>query len=318
MDLCLYNNIMTAMSLDGKAFTYVNQLGSSEADKSSREEWFWCACCPPNYSRLFGSLGGYLWDHGVDAETAYINVHLYTSATLSFSTPTGTVSLQQRSDWPWDGAVSFTLTSTSESAVTVTLRLRIPAWANGEFTLSPPLPASSSATSKTPRLEKGYLTLPPSYTSAHPSFTLTISGFAPRWLAPHPYTSTTSVFLARGPLVYCAEDAQNPWETNHFRDVVVKPGRTAVVEEERMWEGNIDGKAEKEKYIALKTRAWKRDMSRWAVGGGGVREVDSRTEEDEGDGLLLGEEREILYVPYYLRANSGGGNGHMRVGMQRG
>ncbi|KAJ0127088.1 Uncharacterized protein HZ326_29810 [Fusarium oxysporum f. sp. albedinis] len=64
MELCLYNNVMTAMSLDGKAFTYVNQLGSSESDKSVREEWFWCACCPPNVTRLYGSLGGYLWDFG--------------------------------------------------------------------------------------------------------------------------------------------------------------------------------------------------------------------------------------------------------------
>jgi DUF1680 family protein len=60
MELCLYNNIMAAMSLDGKSFTYVNQLGSSAADKNGREDWFWCACCPPNYSRLFGSIKGYL------------------------------------------------------------------------------------------------------------------------------------------------------------------------------------------------------------------------------------------------------------------
>lgn len=30
MELCLYNNVMTAMSLDGNAFTYVNHLASSD------------------------------------------------------------------------------------------------------------------------------------------------------------------------------------------------------------------------------------------------------------------------------------------------
>ncbi|KAM0327100.1 hypothetical protein ACHAQA_006227 [Verticillium albo-atrum] len=49
MELCLYNTVMTAMSLNGKAFTYVNQLASSEADKSSwwlplglRNGWQYC------------------------------------------------------------------------------------------------------------------------------------------------------------------------------------------------------------------------------------------------------------------------------------
>ncbi|KAF5697943.1 DUF1680 domain-containing protein [Fusarium mundagurra] len=47
IELCLYNTIMTAMSLDGKYFTYINQLASSGTDKNAREGWFWCACCPP-------------------------------------------------------------------------------------------------------------------------------------------------------------------------------------------------------------------------------------------------------------------------------
>jgi uncharacterized protein len=48
MELQLYNAVMTAMSLDGTAFTYVNQLASSEEDRSIRQTWFECSCCPPN------------------------------------------------------------------------------------------------------------------------------------------------------------------------------------------------------------------------------------------------------------------------------
>ncbi|KAJ6088297.1 Six-hairpin glycosidase [Penicillium sp. IBT 16267x] len=40
MELCLYNAVLTGMSLDGKAFTYVNQLASSDQDTSQRHEWF--------------------------------------------------------------------------------------------------------------------------------------------------------------------------------------------------------------------------------------------------------------------------------------
>ncbi|EFX02541.1 duf1680 domain containing protein [Grosmannia clavigera kw1407] len=85
MELCLYNAVLTAMSLDGKSFTYINQLSSSDTNKSERYSWFECACCPPNLMRLFGSLGGYLWDYnsGPGSEL-FVNVHLYTSATLSF------------------------------------------------------------------------------------------------------------------------------------------------------------------------------------------------------------------------------------------
>lgn len=300
MDLCLYNNIMTAMSLDGKAFTYVNQLGSSDADKSSREAWFWCACCPPNYSRLFGSLGGYLWHSGpIPADNgAYITVHLYTSAKVAVSTSAGTLELEQASHWPWTGTTSFTLRNPNN--IPTTIRLRIPAWAGDDFSLSPALPASSA---KSPPLQKGYLTLPAAYTAAHPSFTLLVGGFAPRWLEPHPYTNQNVVFLARGPVVYCAEDAQNEWETNHFRDVVVRPG-TPVEEERRTWE------ATGEEYVVLKTRAWRRGLGSWEGqrGGDPVRRVGG------GD---VGEEREMVWVPYYLRANSGG-RGHMRVGMIKG
>jgi DUF1680 family protein len=301
MDLCLYNNIMTAMSLDGKAFTYVNQLGSSEADISGREEWFWCACCPPNYSRLFGSLGGYLWHFGQNqqGDGVYINVHLYTSAKIAFQVTAGAIELEQSSNWPWNGIVSFTLRNPSN--ISTTLRLRIPSWAGSKCTLSPALPSSITCS-----MEKGYLTLPPAYTAANPSFTLSIGGFEPRWLESHPYTNQNAVFLARGPVVFCAEDATNPWETNHFKDVVVKPG-TPIEEEVKTWE------ATGEEYIVLKTRAWRRELGAWEKGKGS----DPSRRIGGGPSASLKEEREIIYVPYYFRANSGG-RGHMRVGLIKG
>ena len=42
MELSLYNTVLTSMSYDGKRFTYVNQLASSDTDLSQREEWFTC------------------------------------------------------------------------------------------------------------------------------------------------------------------------------------------------------------------------------------------------------------------------------------
>ncbi|KAM0287328.1 hypothetical protein ACHAO9_007732 [Fusarium lateritium] len=292
MELCLYNNVMTSMSLDGKAFTYVNQLGSSESDKSVREEWFWCACCPPNVTRLYGSLGGYLWDFGETSENeAFINVHLYTKAELKFEVKAGEVTLQQDSDWPWDGLVKFRLTS--PDSVKTTIRLRIPGWSQNKYTVEPQ-PADGSM-----HLSKGYLTLSLSFIAEHPEFSLRVGNFTPRHIAPHPYTNQHTLTLARGPLVYCIEDADNKWEANHFKDVGIKAS-CPITEEKRCFGGS-------EEYVALKTSCWRRtlDIEEGGSTPGYAVNGAAPSFDDEKDGV---------FVPYYLRANQGG-NGHMRVGL---
>ncbi|KAF4995631.1 hypothetical protein FGRMN_5023 [Fusarium graminum] len=292
MELCLYNNVMTSMSLDGKAFTYVNQLGSSESDKSVREEWFWCACCPPNVTRLYGSLGGYLWDfENTSEEGAFINVHLYTKASLKFDVSGAKVALEQESDWPWDGLVKFRLTA--PESLKTTIRLRIPGWSQNKYLLNPK-PSEGST-----HLQKGYLTLDPSYLAENPKFSLTIGNFRPRYIAPHPYTNQRTLTLARGPLVYCMEDVDNSWEDNHFKDVGLKA--VTPVKEEKKSVGE-------EEYVALKTSCWRRSLVEAEGGAAPGFTVDGVMD--------AGTEKEAVFVPYYLRANRGG-NGHMRVGLNR-
>src|SRR4051794_40969148 len=109
MELCLYNAVLTGMSLDGKAFTYVNQLASSDNDLSERHEWFECACCPPNVTRTLGYMGGYIWSHNATETSAIINVHLYTSATLRLPVSESVVEITQKTDWPWNGDVDFSI-----------------------------------------------------------------------------------------------------------------------------------------------------------------------------------------------------------------
>ncbi|CEF77516.1 unnamed protein product [Fusarium graminearum] len=292
MELCLYNNVMTSMSLDGKAFTYVNQLGSSESDKSVREEWFWCACCPPNVTRLYGSLGGYLWDFGETSEDeVYINVHLYSKASLKFEVAGKEVSLEQDSNWPWDGLVKFRL-SAPESLKT-TIRLRIPGWSRDQYRMSPE-PSQGNF-----HIHKGYIALSSSYVSKNPEFSLNIGNFKPLYIAPHPYTNQRTLTLTRGPVVYCMEDADNVWEDNHFKDVGLKAAME--VEEERKTIGD-------EEYVALKTSCWRRILEDTETGAAPGTLVDCEEH--------VGTKMEAVFVPYYLRANRGG-NGHMRVGLNR-
>ncbi|RYP78841.1 hypothetical protein DL771_000226 [Monosporascus sp. 5C6A] len=338
MELCLYNNVMTGMGLDGASFTYVNQLASSEAQPSRRERWFEVSCCPPNLMRLFGSLGGYLWDYGAVAAgppgEVFVNVHLYTTAVVTFEVEGQSVSLEQRSNWPWEGTISFDLKA--PSSMNTTIRLRIPGWAHGKFTLSP-APDPTAAAEGATLGANGYLVLPPAYTAAYPSFTLQIHGFEPRHLAPHPRTGQRTLALARGPLIYCAEDADNPWVLApggpaHFRGVAVSPA--SPVQEARRtlrvrpgfrarWDeaarayredGDAEEDGEEEGYVELRSEAWVRDMTAWegkragAAPGLAVDEGDGEGWEDR--------KREVVFIPYYLRANRGG-EGHMRVGLLR-
>lgn len=129
MELCFYNSVLTGMSANGKEFTYVNQLASTDADLSLRAKWFTCACCPPNVTRLLGYIGGYLWTPIVNevTQTAAINVHMFSSAVISVSVGSNIVELEQKSNWPWDGKVAFELRNASD--VSTIIRLRIPAWA---------------------------------------------------------------------------------------------------------------------------------------------------------------------------------------------
>ena len=59
LERALYNNVLSGVSLDGKKFFYENPLAS--VGKHHREEWFGCACCPPNIARLLASLGQYVY-----------------------------------------------------------------------------------------------------------------------------------------------------------------------------------------------------------------------------------------------------------------
>lgn len=128
MELCLYNSVLTAMSSDGKAFTYVNQLGSSDQDLSKRESWFTCACCPPNIMRLLGQIGGYATSHKVDDDqkSVEVNVHLFLSSTVQIPLGEEEIKLSQSTDWPWSGDVRFDISGAVEK---MKLSIRIPAWA---------------------------------------------------------------------------------------------------------------------------------------------------------------------------------------------
>lgn len=150
------------------------------------------------------------------------------------------------------------------------------------------------------KVVKGYLTLPSDWLKHNPKFILHIP-FRPRFISPHPFTNQDIVALARGPLVYCVEDADNPWENDHFKYLSLNPA-AKVTETQNKYLKNLG-----EECISLTVHD---GVFKLAVGLSGPDVPRS--------GIVYQPEpkaRELNFIPYCLRDNRGG-KGQMRVGLR--
>jgi DUF1680 family protein len=123
---------------------------------------------------------------------------------------------------------------------------------------------------------------------------------SPRYISPHPYTNQPVVALARGPLIYCVEDAENTWVNDHFKSLLYDH---MIAEIEPDWRADSDIG---EPYMTLVAR-------------GGASFLNLEGENGPQVNVVLTEKgviKELNFVPYCLRDNRGG-KGHMRVGLRR-
>lgn len=210
MERCLYNGVISGMSLDGKSFFYVNPLEVwPEAVHQvpnlynhvdlPRQKWFGCACCPPNLARLVASLGKYTYDY--DGRTLY--THLYVGGSIDV----GMVHMDVESGMPWSGSVKITISAEGEA---MDLALRIPAWCRGKYT------AAVNGAAVSCREEDGYahidrvwgatdevaleFAMPIMTVHSHPALRANIGRAA----------------IQRGPIVYCMEEADNGSDLHTF------------------------------------------------------------------------------------------------------
>lgn len=128
-DRVLYNNILAAISLDGKAFFYSNPLAAnvtrSVYAKKVKSDWlpdirraeiFETSCCPPNISRFFANLHTEICR--VDDGAVYID-HI-----VPFQLDVGTGVVEISTDLPFKNMVKAVNTSGAR------VYLRIPSWSN--------------------------------------------------------------------------------------------------------------------------------------------------------------------------------------------
>ncbi|HYE07348.1 MAG TPA: beta-L-arabinofuranosidase domain-containing protein [Planctomycetota bacterium] len=116
----LYNGALAGIALDGTRFFYVNPLASDGTHH--RQEWFGCACCPPNIARLIASLGG----HAYATDRAGAWVHQYVAGTARLDLAGTPCAIDVATTYPWSGRI--TITVRPENPVEAVVRLRIPGW----------------------------------------------------------------------------------------------------------------------------------------------------------------------------------------------
>ena len=194
MEQALYNGVLSGVSLDGTRFFYDNPLASAGAHH--RQDWFGCACCPPNIARLLASLGAYVYGQN---ETD-LAVHLYVQGKAALAVAGQTVTVTQTTGYPWEGRVSLEVTP--EHPASFRLRLRLPAWCE-----TPTVSLNGEAV--TLIVERGYAVLEREW---QPGDTVVLDLPMPVqrvYADPRVEVNRGQVALRRGPIVYCLEAADN-------------------------------------------------------------------------------------------------------------
>jgi len=213
MEQALYNGALAGLSLDGATFFYENPLESA----GGHHRWIWhhCPCCPPNIARLIGAIGTYMYGVSDNA----VAIHLYGESTARLTVGGKAVTITQEGDYPWSETVTVKVGVAAPTRFA--LHLRVPDWAKAANIAVNDGPAETAAAG-----EGGYVALDREWRDGD-SVTLHLPMGA-RVLHPHPRikADTGRVAIMRGPLVYCAEGADNGADL----DMMTLPARLSGVQ----------------------------------------------------------------------------------------
>lgn len=195
MEQALYNGALSGLSTDGATFFYDNPLES----RGSHHRWTWhrCPCCPPNIARTVASIGSYMYRVSEDT----IALNLYGESTARLKVGSVPVTLTQTTDYPWDGRVTISIGL--EGPATFGLALRVPSWCEAAA-----LSINGEAV-EARDMRRGYLVIDREW---HDGDTVVLDlAMTVRALRAHPKVKADlgRVAIARGPLIYCAEEVDN-------------------------------------------------------------------------------------------------------------
>jgi DUF1680 family protein len=258
MERVMYNGVLSGVSFDGTLFFYPNPLESDGRYRfnkglAERAPWFGVACCPGNVSRFLPSVPGYMYATRGDI----LYVGMFAAGEAKVEVGGRSVLVRQETRYPWDGRIRLAIEPARRGEFAVFVR--IPGWAQGR-----PVPtdlyryesagtaggarasgrAGGGATAVTRRsaitvrvngwavpldMDKGFARIRRTW-KAGDTVEMVLPMPARRVVA-HRAVKDDEGFVAveRGPLVYCAEAADNG---GHALNVVL-PDSAALDAEER-------------------------------------------------------------------------------------
>jgi len=207
MERALYNGVLSGISLDGKKYFYVNPLEvwPESCDKrydkkhieTTRQQWFGCACCPPNIARLIASVGKYVYSKG-DNE---VYLHLYTDSIAEFNLLDQKVTITQNSNYPWDEEVNISIYC--EKPIEFTFGIRIPGWCQNAV-----LSINGKVMDLDTMLEQGYVKIDRVWNDDRVKLFLPMP--VERIHAnPKLRNNSGKIAIQRGPVIYCLEEVDN-------------------------------------------------------------------------------------------------------------
>lgn len=199
----LFNGALAGMALDGKHFFYVNPLEAdpvaSENDPgkshvlTQRADWFGCACCPANLTRLITSIDQYLYTVKEDT----ILIHQFVANETEFSNQ---IKISQQNNYPWEGDIKFDIANPNKE--NFNLGIRIPGWSIDNYELK----IDGVKTSIRP--EKGFIYISVSKENLSIELSLNMQTHFMR-ANNRVKEDYGQIAVQRGPIIYCAEEADN-------------------------------------------------------------------------------------------------------------
>ena len=222
LERTLYNGVISGMSMDGGRFFYPNPLESDghyafNADgNTTRQPWFGCACCPSNLCRFIPSVPGYVY--AVKDNRLYVNLYMGNKATIQVNGKP--VTLEETTEYPWNGDIQIKVSSSKASSFK--LMLRIPGWVRGEVVPSNLYQYADgqqlgytitvNGQPVAGNIQNGYMPIDRKWKKG--DVVRIHFDMEPRLVKANRRVADDRGMLAveRGPLVYCAEDKDNPGE----------------------------------------------------------------------------------------------------------
>lgn len=225
LEKTLYNGLISGIGLDGKSFFYTNAMQVTgnfrHADiEFSRSGWFECSCCPTNLVRLIPSIPGYVYaQKGTD-----LFVNLFITGTASLTIGKQAVEVEQQNNYPWEGGLAFRINPSSPAEFAV--RVRIPGWAQNQAIPSGLYSFASASTQQASisvngqsfpyTLENGYAVVRRKWSKGD-RMQVDLPMEVRRVAADkHLQDDIGKVALQRGPIMYCAEWADNNGKTSNL------------------------------------------------------------------------------------------------------